>query len=79
MKINSLGNGKEMIEISEREALAHAGVYHSDGDFERDCKLMSWIGKRKHRCIEFDDSSYSANLERAAADGIEVLIIKEKT
>lgn len=79
MKVNCLGNGREMIEISEREVLNHAGVYQSDGDFERDCKLMSWIGNRKHRCIEFDVSSYSAQLERAAADGIEVLIIKEKT
>lgn len=79
MKINSLGLGKEMIEVSLAEALNHAGVYLSDGDFERDCKLMSWIGNRKHRCIEFDAVTYSAQLEQAAADGIEVLITKEKT
>ena len=78
MKINALGHGKEIIEVSVEEAYNHAGVYKSDNDFERDCKLMSWIGKRKHRCIEFDVVTYSAELERAAADGIEVLIIKEK-
>jgi hypothetical protein len=78
MKINSLGSGKEMIELGLREALYHAGVYDSDSDFERDCKLIGWIGNRKHRCIQFDEVIYSAELERAVADGIEVLIIKEK-
>ncbi len=79
MKIHVLGQGREMIEVTEAEAFNHAGTYQGDGDFERDCKLMSWIGKRKHRCIEFDVVSYSAQLERAVADGIEVLIIKDKT
>jgi len=79
MKIHVLGQGREMIEVTEAEALNHAGAYRSDGDFERDCKLMSWIGKRKHRCIEFDVVTYSAQLERAVADGIEVLITKDKT
>jgi hypothetical protein len=79
MKIHLLGAGREMIEVSEREAFNHAGAYSSDPDFERDCKLMSWIGKRPHRCIEFDVTTYSAQLEQARADGIEVLITKEKT
>lgn len=78
MKINSFGNNKEMIEISLTEALNHAGVYVSDGEFERDLKLNNWIGKRQHRCIEFDATHHSAQLEQAAADGIEILIIKEK-
>lgn len=78
MKIHLLGQGKEMIEVTEPEAFNHAGAYTSDGDFERDCKLMSWIGKRRHRCIEFDASTYSAELDQARADGIEVLITKEK-
>jgi len=78
MKIHLLGQGKEMIEVTEREAFNQAGAYTSDGDFERDCKLMSWIGKRRHRCIEFDAATYSAELEQARADGIEVLITKEK-
>ena len=79
MKIHLLGEGKEMVEVTEAEAFNHAGAYRSDGDFERDCKLMSWIGKRKHRCIEFDVVTYSAELEQARADGIEVLITKDKT
>jgi hypothetical protein len=78
MKVNSLGAGREMVEIDLQEALNLAGVYHSDTEFERDLKLNYWIGKRRHRCIEFDVVSYSADLEHAAADGIEVLIIKEK-
>jgi hypothetical protein len=78
MIIHALGLGREMIEVTEAEALNHAGAYRGDGDFERDCKLMSWIGKRKHRCIKFDVVTYSADLERAVADGIEVLITKDK-
>ena len=77
MKINSLGNGKEMIEVSLREAYYLAGVYNDDSDFERDSKLNSWLDRRSHRCIQFDVVSYSAEQEQAAADGIEVLIIKE--
>ena len=67
-----------MIELRLEEALNHAGVYHSDSDFERDCKLFGWIGKRKHRCIDYDAATYTKEVQRAAADGIEVLIIKEK-
>ena len=78
MKINSLGAGREMVEVRLQEALNLAGVYHSDSEFERDLKLNHWIGKRSHRCIVFDVVTYSAELERAAADGIEVLITKEK-
>jgi hypothetical protein len=77
MKINALGNGKELLEYTLTEAFNHAGVYNADSDFERDSKLFSWLGRRKHRCIVFDPATYSAELERAAADGIEVLIIKE--
>jgi hypothetical protein len=79
MIIHTLGQGKEMIEVTVQEAFNQAGAYAGDGDFERDCKLMSWIGKRKHRCIEFDVVTYSAQLEQAVADGIEVLITKDKT
>jgi len=78
MKIHVLDQEREMIEVTEAEAFNHAGAYRSDGDFERDLKLNSWIGKRKHRCIEFDPVTYSADLEGARTDGIEVLITKEK-
>lgn len=66
-----------MTEVELTEALNLAGVYTSDSDFERDLKLNNWVGKRSSRCIKFDVRTYSAELERAAADGIEVLIIKE--
>ena len=78
MKINCLGEGREMIELDLQEARNLAGVYQSDSEFEQDLKLNAWIGKRSHRCLVFDVATYSAQLERAAADGIEVLIIKEK-
>ena len=77
MKINSLGLGREMLELTLIEAYNMSGVYNDDDDFVRDSKLFSWLGRRKHRCIVFDVHTYSAELEKAAADGIEVLIIKE--
>ena len=79
MKINYIGPDRDLIELSVDEAYDRADVYDSDSDFEKDCKLFAWIGKRKHRCIEFNAVSYSAELEQAAADGIEILIIKEPT
>ena len=77
MKINSLGLGREMLELSLKEAYNMAGVYNDDSDFVRDSKLFAWLSRRKHRCIEFNAMTYSAELEQAVADGIEVLIIKE--
>lgn len=77
MKINSLGLGRSMIELTVNEAYNMAGVYNDDDEFVRDAKLFSWINKRKYRCLVFDVKTYSAELERAAADGVEVLIIKE--
>lgn len=77
MKVNSLGNGKHMLELTVIEAYNMAGVYNDDDDFVKDCRLSSWLKGRHHRCIQFDVMTYSAELERAAADGIEVLIIKE--
>jgi len=79
MKINYIGPDRDLIELSVDEAYDRAGVYDSDSDFEKDCKLFAWIGRRKHRCIEFNAVSYSAELEQAVADGIEILIIKEPT
>lgn len=77
MKINVLGAGKEMIELTVTEAYNHAGVYNDDSDFVRDAKLFTWLAGRLHRCLTFDAKTYSAELEKAAADGVEVLIIKE--
>lgn len=78
MKINALGRGGQMIEYTLAEAYDRSGVYHDDSDFERDAKLLAWLGRSRYRCIEFDVHTYSAQLEKAAADAIEILIIKEK-
>ena len=78
MKINSLGLGREMLEMSLKEAYNMSGVYNDDDEFVRDTKLAAWLGRRRYRCVVFDVQTYSAELEKAAADGIEVLIIKEE-
>lgn len=78
MKINYIGPDRDLLELTVDEVYNRAGIYDSDSEFEKDCKFLDWIGTRKHRCIEFNVASYSAELEKAAADGIEILIIKEK-
>jgi hypothetical protein len=77
MKINVLGHDKTLLELSLDEAYNRADIFDSDSEFEKDCKLFAWLGKRKHRCITFNAVTYSAELEIAVADGVEVLIIKE--
>jgi len=77
MAENSETTNHSPIEISLIHALNLAGVYDSDSDLERDLKLGSWIGKRSHRCVLRSSAAYSADLERARTDGIEVIIIKE--
>lgn len=76
MKITNLDNGHQFMEISLDQALAMSGVYQDDTDFETDMKLMAWIGRRKHRCIQYDPDRYLADLQQAQQDGIEILIAK---
>jgi len=60
------------------QAFNFSGVYNSDSDFEKDCKLMSWIGRRRHRCILFDHDLYESQIASARADGIELVIVKKE-
>jgi len=59
------------------EALAAAGVTKDDHPMVQDQLLEDWLGDRRGRIIEFNAQSYSADLERAVADGMSIVIIKE--
>ena len=77
MKVTVLDGGKEMVEVTITEALNYAAVDASDSDMVRDCKLYDWIGRRQHRCITVNTMTYSAEIEQAQADGIDLIITKE--
>ena len=74
MKITDVALGHKMVEMSWHEALLAAGTNETDSEMERDMRFNSWIGNRKYRII--DASEYETQQPKAAADGIEVLIIK---
>lgn len=77
MKVTVLDGEKEMVEVTIAEAQNYAAVDPSDSDMVRDCKLYDWIGRRRHRCITVNPMTYSAEIEQAQADGIDLIITKE--
>jgi hypothetical protein len=77
MIINFIAPGKEIKQYTWHEALSAAGATQTDHPMIQDQLLEDWIGNRRSRVIEFDVHSYSAELERAAADNIAIVIIKE--
>lgn len=74
MKITDLASGETMIEMSWHEALLAAGTNETDLEMERDMRFTNWIGRRPCRIIDAQD--YTTQQPKAAADGIELLIIK---
>ena len=73
MKITN-ASGHSMVELSWHEALMAAGTNEEEPDMERDMKFLNWFGKKQYRII--DASDYETQQPKAAADGIELLIIK---
>ena len=77
MIVNYVGPGRELHQYTMQEALAAAGVTEHEHPMVQDQLLEDWLGGRRGRIIEFNAQSYSADLERAVADGISIVIIKE--
>lgn len=78
MKLNYISPDRELVEYTLQEVFNLAGVDTSDSDLIRDEKVLDWLDGRKCRCLVYDINNYSAELERAVKDGIDILIIKEK-
>ena len=53
-----------------------AGIHNSDSELEADLKFSAWMGRRQYRVVDADDLADQE--PKAQADGVEVLIIKEK-
>jgi hypothetical protein len=56
-----------------------AGSSESDSVFHQDLCLEDWLSGQKYQIIEFDAASYSAKMEQAVAQGMNIVIIKEKS
>jgi hypothetical protein len=79
MILHYIGPGKDLKVYELHEALVAAGSADSDSEFARDIALEQWLDGRKYQVIEFDVHSYSTLLEKAVTQGVEVVIIKEKS
>jgi hypothetical protein len=65
-----------MFELTLDEVRNRAGIYQADSELEADLKLAHWVGRQKYRVISRDQ--YQTEAPQAQADGVEILIIKEK-
>jgi hypothetical protein len=79
MILHYINPNRDLKEYQFNEALSAAGTSERDSVFAQDQALEDWLMDKKYRVIEFDVVSYSSQIELAVADGIEVVIIKEKS
>jgi hypothetical protein len=79
MILHCIGPGKDLRVYELHEALVTAGSADSDSEFTKDFALEQWLEGRRYQVIEFDVHSYSALLHEAVTQGVEVVIIKEKS
>ena len=77
MIINYVGPGRELHQYTMQEALAAAGATQDEHPMVQDQLLEDWLGDRRGCVIEFNAQSYSADIERAVANGMTIVIIKE--
>jgi len=79
MILHNIGPGKDLRVYNLHEALVAAGSASSDSEFVQDIALEQWLEGRRYQVIDFDAHGYSALIEHAVTQGIEVVIIKEKS
>ena len=78
MILHYIGPGKDLRVYNLHEALVAAGSAESDSELVQDIALEQWLGGRRYQVIEFDVYS-PVLIEQAVTQGIEVVIIKEKS
>jgi hypothetical protein len=74
----SLGNNRYIHIYDLHEALTKAGVNETDGDICKDTALESLFEDRKVKHLTYDLKTYSADLEIAVGEGVEVLILHKE-
>jgi len=61
------------------EALVASGSSPTDSVMLQDTCLEDWLCGRKFQVIEFDAGTHRYNVEEAERQGVEIVIIKEKS
>lgn len=78
MRSTESGSDQDIMMLNMQELHNMAGVDTGDSDFVCDQKIMTWIGRRKYRVIDAEPDNLQSQINGARADGIEILIIKER-
>lgn len=76
---NFIAPGRILTQYTWHEALVAAGSSESDPIFLQDQCMEDWLLEQKYQIIEFDAQDYSAKMEQAVAQGMNIVIIKEKS
>jgi hypothetical protein len=76
---NFIAPDRVLTQYTWHEALVAAGSSDHDPVFRQDQCLEDWLSGQKYQIIEFDVKSYSAKVEQAVAQGMNIVIIKEKS
>lgn len=71
----SLGNNRYIHIYELHEALTRAGVNETDGEICKDTALENLFENRKVKHLTYDLKTYSAELEIAVGEGVEILIL----
>ena len=73
-----LGNGRSIHIYDLHEALTRAGVNETDNDICKDTALEDLFKDRKVKHLTYDLKTYSAQLEIAVGEGVEILILHKE-
>lgn len=76
---NFVGPEQTLAQYTWHQALLAAGSSESDSVFQQDQCLEDWLRGQRYQIIEFDAETHSANLAQAVAQGMNIVIIKEKS
>ena len=70
---------KSMKSYKWNEALVASGSGQTDSVMLQDACLEDWLRGKTFQIIEFDVQTYRSKIEEAERQGIEIVIIKEKS
>ena len=76
---NFVAPGRTLTQYTWHEALVAAGGSEHDPVFRQDQCMEDWLLGQRYQIIEFDAQDYSAKIEQAVAQGMNIVIIKEKS
>lgn len=79
MRSIEIAAGKEMLILDLPDLLNLANVDRDDSGWVQDQKISAYLNRRPSRTIERDPETFQQQVAQAIQDGIQVLIVKEKS